>query len=177
MCKLNSYVLAISMIMSGTVALAIDTQPIVKRAFYSVPVAPELAPFATFELKNVSVRDNKGSLSFFYELPPELVGLGTSGINLDQKNVNDVSDLRLMVGRQAVGDVQANIADASCGKHPFQKKKLQCMIVYHSLKIDEQKTRDYLTDQYRSSFDFKARLNLADAFKNEPAGILVVELE
>jgi hypothetical protein len=175
--KFYNYVFAMSVVMVGTQSLADKSRPKVKRAFYSVPVAPELAQFATFELINVDFTETDQGLSFFYNLPPELVGPDAKGITLSQDKTNEVSDLHKMVGKQEVSGHLVNVAEASCGKHPLQNKKVQCMVVYHSMSIDQQKTNIFVVDQYHASPNLALRLQVAAAFGNEPSGVLVVDLE
>ena len=179
MCDIRSYALAILVIVAGMAASGNATAASlqVKRAFYSVPVSPELASFATIDLKDVEAFETDEGLSFKYTLPPELVGPDTKAIQLTQQNKAEVSDLHKMMGRQENNGSLANVAEASCGKHPLQEKKLQCMIVYHSLTIDSQKAKQFLEENYEGSSGFAKRLQIAAFFANEPSGILVIELK
>ena len=83
---LKKCVLAISIIVGSAAARNSSAAPLqVKRAFYSVPVSPELASFATIDLKDVEAFETDEGLSFKYTLPPELVGPNTKAIHLKQQ--------------------------------------------------------------------------------------------
>ncbi len=160
---------------SGTAFAAEPLSP-VKRAFYSVPVPSELAPFATFEVQNVEFTEDETGLHFAYDLPADLVGPNSPRILLLQQDGHDTEQFRAMIGQQEIGGLQITTAKASCGKHPFQAKKIQCLIVYTGLEVDPEVVASFLARKYANSADLEQRLDLAGAFGHEPAGVLVVEL-
>jgi hypothetical protein len=156
---------------------AASTLPKVKRAFYSVPISPELAEFASFELAQVKFSETTEGLSLFYNLPPEVIGPEANGITLDSIDAADGSVIRGMKATQDVNDHVVNVANASCSKHPLNVKKFHCIIVYDNLFIDQDKVTAFIFSKYDQSTNRIKRLQVAAAFANEPSGILTVELE
>jgi len=154
-----------------------SARPIVKRAFYSVPVSPELAEFASFDLAHVGFSETAEGLSLFYNLPPEVIGPEASGITLDSIGAADGSLFRSMKATQDINGHPIKVATAGCSKHPLNEKKFHCMIVYDNLFIDQDKVTAFVASNYNDSIGQTKRLQVAAAFANEPSGILTVELE
>lgn len=175
---LKFLVFASSMVfLSLGLGAAEETRSKIKRSLYSVPVDPELAPFATFKINEVQVAESEEGLRITYKLPPELMGSEAEEVILSQQDGNDELTLIKMAGRQIQNGRYIDIADASCGRHPFRTNLIQCMIFYHSMFIDQQMASDFVMEKYNGTNGLEERLRLVKFFANEPSGVLSVELE
>jgi hypothetical protein len=154
-----------------------DTHLPIKAAHYSVPVSAELASFATFDIQNIELSEGANGLNISYRLPAEIVGSNSDVIRLSRASSAGDGSLEKMVGSIDRPQGPRVIADASCSKHPFNPKKILCMIVYDALLIDSEQTTDFLSTEYQGSSDLSKRLQVAALFANEPAGVLLLELE
>jgi hypothetical protein len=127
---------------------------------YSVPVSEELAPYATFKIKNYEIKKANGVLTVSYDLPQELVGKKGLTISLKGKFSSEAETITLHGPK---GEADCTVPE---------KNVLVCAIEMKDLAINSVSVTRFLTGLSTSSAEFEARQKVAEQFLGEPAGII-----
>ncbi len=131
-------------------------------ASYQVPTPANLLTSAQWEITgNAEAKVNDGKLEVKYQLPEDLVGKEQSPISFS-------------------GVVESDfIKVEGPGVHGFcmvaGNKPLTCMVKYPSLPIDLE-SRDSAINAHHKGEEALRRLEVAELFSADPAGILGVEI-
>ena len=129
---------------------------------YTVPTSNKLSGHATFTLKSVYSVESDDSLTVTYYLPEELdhnqTIISMTG-SLKQKSENGFISLK--------GDK----SNASC----MITDKLNCMVSYHSLELDSEKTKKLLEDKFSDDPDLLDRIQIAEIFARDIIGLVILK--
>lgn len=128
--------------------------------YYTVPVKPELRPYAAFDLSCALVTARDGTYHLEYDLPLELVDAPLRHVVLDQ--VTSAAGFVTMDGPEG---------HAVCME---TAQRLSCMINYNTITVDEAQVQAYVDAKYPEPVEKGFRVKVAAAFGGEPAGILDV---
>ncbi len=130
------------------------------RAYYMVPVPPELAAVAAQDMpEGVTLTQENGLAHLVYRLPAELVGPNHPPIDLVQTAATpDWTDLG-----GHFGTARCNFLTPTAGL---------CLIDYDNLEIHPEEVTAFLQQKYAGKAELPGRLSVAKIFNNEPAGIL-----
>lgn len=127
---------------------------------YTVPVPPQLAPYATFVMNDSQItRDNTGVV-MTYDLPVELVGPNHPTIVLGGKHRE--GGIMLLEGE---------FGEASCFT---RAEKVECIVQYEDLEIDIAGVERILAARNISPHERELRLQVAKIFGGEPVGIVEI---
>ena len=127
---------------------------------YTVPVPPELAPFAQFVLNDSQITSDNTGVVVSYDLPIELVGPNHPTIVLG--------------GKQRPGGImilQGEYGDASCFT---RAEKVECIVQYEDLEIDLAGVERILAARNIGPHERELRLQVAKIFSGEPVGIVEI---
>ncbi len=132
------------------------------RGSYSVPVAPDLAPYATFDVVGKMVNSRPTARVFSYNLPEDLVG--GKPVEILLRETGSDKGLALFEGK---------IANAACiDGNDGNDKLLMCFAMYHSLGVDPAITTQFLQNKYTGAEGVNARINVAVGFIETPGGVI-----
>lgn len=132
------------------------------RGSYSVPVAPDLAPYATFDVVGKMISARETARVFSYNLPEDLVGAKKTEIILQEAGE-----------AQGLAVFQGKIANAACiNGNDGTGKLLMCFVMYHSLGVDPVKTTQFLQGKYTGAEGLNARIDVAVGFIETPGGVI-----
>lgn len=130
---------------------------------YSVPVSPELEPFATFDLLDAEVVVTATHVKLSYSLPAELVGVGHERIVLNGKRRPD-GTLKL---KGPLGTARCHSAGSDA----------ECVVEYEDMVIDLAGAETAINARTIDPLERMARLSVAKIFSSEPVGIVKLDLE
>lgn len=130
-----------------------------RQVFYTVPVPPEDAAVASFNLPGIYLAQEDGKAHLKYHLPAELVGPNQPGIDLLQTGTTD-----------GWIELAGDLGTARC--QSLQTDSGLCLISYKNLNIQPQDVEGYLRQTYPADPTLDKRLAVSKIFANEPAGIL-----
>ena len=129
---------------------------------YTVPVPPELAPYATFMLNDSNVMSDSTGVVVSYDLPAELVGPNHPTI--------------ILSGKQRQGGImilEGKYGEASCFT---RAEKVECIVQYDDLEIDLAGVESILNQRIADPHERELRLQVAKIFSGEPVGIVEINL-
>jgi hypothetical protein len=128
---------------------------------YMVPVPQALASFATFNLQGLQQSTTNGTLDISFSLPMDLTGGQLVQIEFS-------GPLPVYGGFSAMS---GPLVDASCSK---QGTWNLCLIHYKPTWVSPNfdPIRSYLGSKYSGSSDLASRIQVAEKFSADPAGVL-----
>jgi hypothetical protein len=141
-------------------------------ASYSVPVPTDAAAQATFDLPSALwTRTEDGAQHLNYDIPGDLVGGKTINIELSGKPP---------VLSEGLSTFKGELASGACTF--ASETKVLCLVQYQ-LKtfgpdpdVFARQSREYLEQKYAGSLELPAKLKTQAIFKNEPAGVVNLEI-
>jgi hypothetical protein len=128
------------------------------RGVYQVPVRPELAAYARFEISDFNYSSAAGKLSLDYSLPIELTGIAGQRIHLEGVDM----------GQPTLG-LSGPQGDATCARNQAQ---LQCTVRMKNIQINPNSIAALLKTQSSSQEEFNSKLEVAQSFSRDPIGIV-----
>lgn len=135
--------------------------PITYAASYSVPVPTELADHNVWSPTQAVAKLDGKKLDVTYQLPPELVGASCGPFRFTGELSGSFADV--------TGDgVYGTCMQAG-------EDRLTCILKYPEMTIDE-KSRDAAMGKKFDGTELVARKKVANFFRDDPAGILLIEL-
>jgi len=123
---------------------------------YTVPVTPELEPYASFDVSSIQFCDHGGSTSLSYDLPALLVGDST---HIAFSGVFDAKAPTL--------ELSGDRGSASCSE---TGATWSCRETLTGIEIDADKLRERLAS--RPAAEAQARTDVSDVFSQDPIGVL-----
>jgi hypothetical protein len=126
-------------------------------ATYEVPVPANLKAYAHFKVRAPEVRSANGKRFVHYTLPAEIAGPDFPGITM----VSDDYDSDHF-------NLEAPNATAACDR----TTDTVCNIRYKDLSISRDQVREFLLRRSKSTSEFNMRLQVAEFFRQDPAGVL-----
>lgn len=135
--------------------------PVSYAASYSVPVPTELADHNVWGLTKAVAQLDEKKLDITYQLPPELVGTTCGPFHFTGTLSGSFADVS--------GDgVYGTCMQAG-------EDRLTCILKYPDMVIDEQ-SRDAAMEVKFPGAELISRKKVANFFRDDPAGILLIEL-
>ena len=128
--------------------------------YYTVPVTPDLRPYAHFDLSCAKLTTTPSGYHLEYDLPPELVDAASQHVVLDE--VSREPGFVVMQGLEG----RAHCLDAS--------DHFSCLVSYLTMKIDQTAVQAYIDHRYTEPTERATRAIVARTFGGEPAGIIEV---
>lgn len=127
---------------------------------YSLPVPPNLAQYAQFQLPAVENNPDSSHVELSYPLPQELTGNAAQTIQLKGEIVK---------GQPLV--LEGDNASATCTITTYNAIN-QCQIVYRKLNLNSAAVASFISQQFTDPAEIQGRLQVANLFASEPVGVL-----
>ncbi|MES2767927.1 MAG: hypothetical protein V4596_02175 [Bdellovibrionota bacterium] len=128
-----------------------------KRAYYSVPVHPELEEYAIFEIENPKIVIEGTSVILTYKMPAELVGAEFPNVVLSGEYGSESFDL---IGKNARAECKVI------------SEQTACRMEFTSLEINKKEVSKAIQKSAESFKEIRGREKVAKIFKGDPVGIL-----
>lgn len=122
---------------------------------YTVPVSPELDPYATFDVQNVEFCEREGAVVLDYDLPALLVGKETK---ISFRGAPGVTAVYRLAGNNGTADCAAANGTWSCQEH------------LTGLEVDSSALDERLASLPPT--EASGRRAVASVFGNDPIGVL-----
>ena len=135
-------------------------------AFYSLPIKPEYAAAATYELTEATW-ETRGARTFItYNVPGDLMGRDDEVmVMFNTEPMEGESFFRLVCSRTG--------SEAVCTK---QKNSVACVVRFRSLVINAQQVEDRLIQKYGVGELTDQRIKAAQAFSSDAVGTISIVL-
>jgi hypothetical protein len=125
---------------------------------YSVPVPPELEPYASYPLDDVCWYSDGKTLSLGYTLPDELTG-SKNPIVLTGEDTG-----------QATFKLAGDHGDADCSRG--DSMSVSCRISYRKLNFDVDSVKQILSSEFPDPVQLTQRSAVSAVFRSDPIGVI-----